>query len=85
MFELYFFIGAIVIINLYTHDQINKDGAYFLDEEKPKYISMVWFIPLIGALIVLQKLHADKNFYIGVTAVYFLLKFGLYYLLFGVI
>jgi len=83
MFELYFFIGAIVIINLYTHDQINKDGAYFLDEEKPKYISMVWFIPLIGALIVLQKLHADKNFYIGVTAVYFLLKFGLYYLMFG--
>ena len=84
MFELYFFIGAIVIINLYTHDQINKDGAYFLDEEKPKYISMVWFIPLIGALIVLQKLHADKNFYIGVTAVYFLLKFGLYYLMFGI-
>jgi len=84
MFELYFFIGAIVIINLYTHDQINKDGAYFLDEEKPKYISMVWFIPFIGALIVLQKLHADKNFYIGVTAVYFLLKFGLYYLMFGI-
>jgi len=84
MFEIYFFIGAIIVLNLYTHNAINKDGAYFLDEEKPKYISMVWFIPLIGALIVLQKLHADKNFYIGVTAVYILLKFGLYYLMFGV-
>jgi NADH:ubiquinone oxidoreductase subunit 6 (subunit J) len=84
MFEIYFFIGAIIVLNLYTHHAINKDGAYFLDEEKPKYISMVWFIPLIGALIVLQKLHADKNFYIGVTAVYFLLKFGLYYLMFGI-
>ncbi len=84
MFEIYFIIGAIIILNLYTHHAINKDGTYFLDEEKPKYISMVWFIPLIGALIGLQRLHADKNFYIGVTAVYFLLKFGLYYLMFEI-
>jgi len=84
MFEMNFFIGAIVILNLYTHLQIHKDEAYFLDEEKPKYISMVWFIPVIGALIGLQRLHADKNFYIGVMVVYILLKFGLYYLMFEV-
>jgi hypothetical protein len=84
MFEIYFFIGAIVILNLYTHLQIHKDEAYFLDEEKPKYIFMVWFIPLVGALVGLQRLHADKNFYIGVMVVYILLKFGLYYLMFEV-
>jgi len=85
MFEIYFFIGAIVILNLYTHLQIHKDEAYFLNEEKPKYISMVWFIPVIGALIGLQRLHANKNFYIGVMVVYLLLKFGLYYLMFGIL
>ena len=85
MFEIYFFIAGIISLNFYTHLQIYKDDAYFLDEEKPKYILMVWLIPIIGALIGLQRLHADKNFYIGVTAVYFLLKFGLYYLMFGVL
>ena len=85
MFEIYFFISAILILNLYTHLKIYQDGAYFLDEEKPKYILMVWLIPIIGALIALQRLHADKNFYIGVMVVYFLLKFGLYYLMFGVL
>ena len=82
MFELYFFISAIVLLNLYTHYQIYSDEVYFLDDEKPKYILMVWLIPLIGALICLQRLHADKNFYIGVTIVYLLLKFGLYYVLY---
>jgi len=84
MFEIYFFIAGVIGLNLYTHLQIYKDDAYFLDEEKPKYITMVWLIPIIGALIGLQRLHADKNFYIGVMAVYFLLKFGLYYLMFGI-
>jgi len=84
MFEIYFFIAGIISLNLYTHFQIYKDDAYFLDEEKPKYITMVWLIPIIGALIGLQRLHADKNFYIGVMGVYFLLKFGLYYLMFGI-
>ena len=85
MFEIYFFIGAIGILNLYTHFQIYQDDAYFLDEEKPKYFLMIWLIPIIGSLIGLQRLHADKNFYIGVMLVYFLLKFGLYYLMFGVL
>jgi len=84
MFEIYFFIAGIISLNLYTHFQIYKDETYFLDEEKSKYIMMVWLIPIIGALIGLQRLHADKNFYIGVMAVYFLLKFGLYYLMFGI-
>jgi len=84
MFEIYFLIGAIIGFNLYTHYQVNRDDAYFLDEEKPKYILMVWLIPIIGALIALQRLHADKNFYIGVMAIYILLKFGLYYLMFGI-
>jgi len=84
MFEIYFFIAGVIGLNLYTHFQIHKDDAYFLDEEKPKYITMIWFIPIIGALIGLQRLHADKNFYIGVMLVYILLKFGLYYLMFGI-
>ena len=84
MFEIYFFIGAVVILNLYTHYQIVQDGAYFLDEEKPKQIMMVWLLPLLGALIVLQKLHANKSFYIGVTVIYIALKLGLYYLMFGI-
>ena len=85
MFEVYFFIAGIISLNLYTHLKIHQDDTYFLDEEKSKYFLMIWFIPIIGALIGLQRLHADKNFYIGVTAVYFLLKFGLYYLMFGVL
>ena len=82
MFEIYFFIGAIVALNFYTHMQIYRDEAYFLDNEKPKYITIVWTIPIIGALIALQRLHADKNFYIGVMVVYLLLKFGLYYIMY---
>ena len=85
MFGIYFFIGAVIILNLYTHFQIYKDDTYLLDEEKPKLIFMTWVIPLIGAFICLQRLHADKNFYIGITVVYILLKFGLYYLMFGII
>ena len=85
MFEIYFFISSILILNLYTHLKVYQDNTYFLDQEKPKYILMVWLIPIIGALIGLQRLHADKNFYIGVMVVYFLLKFGLYYLMFGVL
>jgi len=82
MFELYFFIAGIFSLNFYTHLKIHQDDTYFLDEEKPKYITMVWFIPLIGAFIGLQRLHADKNFYMGVMVVYFLLKFGFYYIMF---
>jgi len=85
MFEIYFFIFSIFSLNLYTHLHIYQDETYFLDEEKSKYILMVWLIPIIGALIALQRLHADKNFYIGVMVVYFLLKFGFYYLMFGVL
>jgi hypothetical protein len=85
MFEIYFFISAIVVLNFYTHYQIYRDDTYFLDDEKAKYIMMLWLIPVIGALIGLQRLHADKNFYIGVMVVYLLLKFGLYYLMFGVL
>ena len=84
MFEVYFFISATLLLNLYTHLKIYQDDTYFLDEEKFKYILMVWIIPIIGALIGLQRLHADRSFYIGVMVVYFLLKFGLYYLMFGV-
>jgi hypothetical protein len=85
MFEIYFFIAGILSLNFYTNFKIYQDDTYFLDEEKSKYILMLWFIPILGALIGLQRLHADKNFYIGVMFVYFLLKFGLYYLMFGVI
>ena len=85
MFDIYFFIGSIVILNLYTTLQLYKDDTFLLDDEKTKYIFMVWLIPVIGALIGLQRLHADKNFYIGVMVVYVLLKFGLYYLMFGVL
>jgi len=85
MFEIYFFIAGILSLNLYTHLKIHQDDIYFLDEEKPKYLLKIWLIPIIGALIALQRLHADKNFYIGVMVVYFLLKFGLYYLMFGVL
>ena len=82
MFEIYFFIGAIIVLNLYTHHAINKDGAYFLDEEKPKYITMVWTMPLVGAFIALYRLHADKEFYMTVMGIYFLLRFGIYYVMF---
>jgi len=56
-----------------------------LDEEKPKYKMMVWLLPLLGALIAFQRLHADKNFYMGVMIAYFVLKFGLYYLMFNIL
>ena len=82
MFEIYFFIGAIVILNLYTHFKMYEDDAYFLDEEKPSYIAMVWYLPFLGALIAQYRLHADKTFYITVMGIYFLLQFGVKYLFF---
>ena len=84
MFEIYFFIAGVIGFNIFTHYTIVKDEIYMLDEEKLKYILMVWLIPLIGALIAFQRLHADKNFYMGVMVVYFIIRFGLYYLMFGV-
>ena len=80
MFEIYFFIGAMIALNLYTHNQINKDGAYFLDEEKPSYIAMVWYLPFLGAIIAQYRLHADKTFYMTVVGIFFLLRHGIYYL-----
>jgi len=82
MFEIYFFIAAIVGINIYFTFLITKDDIYFLDEEKPRYIMMVWLIPLVGAFIGFYRLHADKNFYMSVMAIYFLLRFGFHYLLY---
>jgi len=82
MFELYFFLGAIIVLNLYTHNQINKDGAYFLDEEKPSYIAMIWYLPLIGSIIAQYRLHADKTFYMTVMGIFFLLRYGVYYVLY---
>jgi hypothetical protein len=80
MFEIYFLIGAIVLLNLYTHDKINKDDAYFLDEEKLSYIEMVWYLPLVGSIIAQYRLHADKTFYMTVMGIFFLLRYGIYYL-----
>jgi len=82
MFEIYFLIGAVISLNLYTHNEINKDGAYFLDEEKPKYISLVWLVPIIGAVIAQYRLHADKTFYMTVMGIFFLLRYGFYYILY---
>ena len=84
MFEIYFIIAALLIFNLYTHDQINKDGAYFLDEEKPKFILMVWLVPFLGSIIAQQRLHADRMFYLTVIGIFAILRFGIYYLMFGV-
>ena len=68
--HLYFLIGATISLNLYTHNEINKDGAYFLDEEKPKYISLVWLVPIIGAVIAQYRLNADKTFYMTVMGIF---------------
>lgn len=82
MFEIYFLIGAIIALNLYTHYQIKKDDTYFLDEEKPTYIAMVWYLPFVGAVIAQYRLHADKTFYITVIGIFFLLRYGTYALLY---
>jgi len=78
MFEIYFLISAIIGFNIYTHYQVNRDDAYFLDEEKPSTIAMIWYLPIIGALIAQYRLHADKTFYITVIGILFLLRFGMY-------
>jgi hypothetical protein len=80
MFEIYFFIVGIISLNLYTHLQIYKDDAYFLDEEKSSYIAMVWYLPFLGAVITQYRLHADKTFYMTVVGIFFLLRYGIYYL-----
>ena len=85
MFEIYFFIAGVICFNIFTHYTIYKDDVYMLDEEKPKYKMMVWLLPVLGGLIAFQRLHADKNFYMGVMIAYFVLKFGLYYLMFGIL
>lgn len=85
MFELYFLPIAIIVLNFYTHSKINKDEAYLLDEEKPKYILLVWLVPIVGVAISQYRLHANKMFYIGVLGIYFILMAGLYYLKFKTI
>ena len=80
MFETYFYMGVVVLLNLYTYNQLNKDDTYFLDEEKPFYIGLIWFLPLIGAVIVHYRLHADKVFYMSVMGIFFLLRYGIYYI-----
>ena len=82
MFEIYFIIGAVIVLNLYTHNQIQKDEAYFLDDEKPSYIAMVWYLPFVGAVIAQYRLHADKTFYMTVIGIFFLLRYGIYALLY---
>jgi len=82
MFEIYFFISAIVTLNLYTYYKIDRDERYFLDEEKPFHIGLVWFFPIIGAVIAQYRLHTDKTFYITVMGIFFLLRYGLYYVLY---
>ena len=85
MFELCFLLTAVVVLNFYTHNQIKKDEAYLLDEEKPKYILLVWLIPIVGVAISQYRLHANRMFYVGVIAIYFILMAGLYCLKFKII
>ena len=59
---------------------INKDETYFLDEEKSFHIGLVWFVPIIGATIAQYRLHADKTFYMSVIGIFFLLRYGIYYI-----
>jgi hypothetical protein len=82
MFEIYFIVSALIVFNIYTHDKVNKDDAYFLDEEKPSTIAMIWYLPFIGALIAQYRLHADKTFYMTVIGIFFLLRYGVYALLY---
>ena len=82
MFEIYVLIGAVIAFNLYTHYEIYRDDAYFLDEEKPKYILLVWLVPIIGAVIAQYRLHADKTFYMTVMGIFFLIRYGIYYIVY---
>ena len=82
MFEIYVLIGAVISFNIYTNHGIYKDDAYFLDEEKPKYISLVWLVPIIGAVIAQYRLHADKTFYMTVMGIFFLIRYGIYYIVY---
>jgi len=80
MFEIYFVITAIISFNVYTQYKVHKDSTYFLDEEKPPIIAMIWYLPLIGAFIAQYRLHADKTFYITVIVIFALLRYGIYVL-----
>jgi len=80
MFEIYFVITAIISFNVYTQYKVNKDNTYFLDEEKPPIIAMIWYLPLIGAFIAQYRLHADKTFYMTVIGILALLRYGIYVL-----
>ena len=82
MFNLNFSITFIILINIYTHIKIIKDTIYFLDKEKTKYILIVWFLPIIGAIICLYRLNINRLFYVGVALVYWFLKYIYYYMIF---
>ena len=79
MFELYF----IIFINIYTHIKIVRDDIYFSDEEKTKYILMIWFLPIIGVLISVYRLNINKLFYLGVIIVHGLLRYIYYCMIFS--
>ena len=78
MGTLFLSLIFVVVLNLLVTYFIYRDDVYFLDEEKSSYVTIVWVLPLIGALLGMYRLHADKTFYMMVMALYFLLRIGFY-------
>ncbi|CAA6812217.1 MAG: Unknown protein [uncultured Sulfurovum sp.] len=56
----------IIIIDVITIVFILRDERYFFDDEKPKLILIVLFLPIIGVLYILTKLKSDIEWYVGI-------------------
>jgi len=76
-----YLISTIIIINVYTHFKILNDEIYLTDKEKRKYFLMLWFLPIIGVLLVHIKLNSSKKFYLYTLCIYIVLKFTYKYIL----
>jgi len=62
-------IPTVIVIDIMTIIFIVKDCVYFFDEEKPKLIMIVLFLPIVGVVYILMRLRDDIKWYVGASIV----------------
>jgi len=79
MFELNLISAGAIIFHLLVILRVYKDNIYLLEGEKMKYILLVIFLPVIGALYTLHKTgckwmffsRTNNNFDIGDSSTFY--------------
>jgi hypothetical protein len=78
--ELYLLLFMLIFSAFYVSYFVFKDEGYLCDDEKKSYYKLIWFLPVIGAYQVLNRLNEDTQRYGYVMlVVYFLIRWIVYY------